>query len=335
MMTTYRLKGLAQPHPPSPLPRPLACRGADSQAAATIAGHRLHRVLGGATGVFALDHGTSACFARANEVVVVATFGNGGDPAEASRAADGVRSAIIDACGGKLSEVALATLAKHGAEIQLAMRRAALGFGRVPGISGSRFDFTAVTLLPDAPSDAKALVDLRSANDVTALGGAAATAEAAATGMRRAGVLADALRSLRLPIHSPSQPLPAAGIHGAVAAACAVSSRARLELLPLSVLVALRGTPAEDASATVGPLALEVAAMTAVTRAAPVQQRRRKQGAGKGEGLPPTLAAVAAATHIGQEERSDEGYNSDDYDEHYGGGDEFADGFEEGGEGEF
>ena len=48
--------------------------GTEAQANATVAGHRMNRVLGGANGYIQLDYKWSAYYSRCNEIVVIATF---------------------------------------------------------------------------------------------------------------------------------------------------------------------------------------------------------------------------------------------------------------------
>ena len=317
-----------------------SCSGHDAQAAATIAGHRLHHVLGGFNGSFMLDHAMSAYFTRVNEIVVVATYRNGADPSEAQRVAEGVRAAAVDACGGRAADVFIRVLSVRGAELQLAMRRAALGFGRVPGIAGSRFDFTSISLLPELASDAKGAVELRAANDVTALTGASTLLEAAAVAARRAGVLTDALRTVRLPPGMPyvadaaaaeaaaltaatpsrvaaagtpsrrgrkstavAELGPAGNSHWGAAPACAVASRAQFELLPRDVLTDLRGGngKSNNGSAPLIPVAIELSAIAAAAASASSTSARRRGSNGvHTRHAAATAAAAAAAAAIGR-----------------------------------
>ena len=60
--------------------------GTEAQANASIAGHRLLRVLGGFNGHLALDGGWGAYFVRCNEAVLVATYPAHADATEAVRA---------------------------------------------------------------------------------------------------------------------------------------------------------------------------------------------------------------------------------------------------------
>ena len=134
-----------------------------------------------------------------NEVTVVAAYAGAAAAGDAQRAADAVRVALLDACGGALGAVTIGRLQAHGAEVQLTMRKAASGFGRVPGLSASRFDFASIVLSPDALADGDAAAKaLRAANDVTSATWAASW-DAVSTAARRAEALGESMRGLRVP----------------------------------------------------------------------------------------------------------------------------------------
>ena len=227
------------------------CSEIEPAVAAAIAGYRLHRVIGGASGHIALDSVLYAYFARANEITVVATYDD--SPGDAQRAGDAVRAAIIDACGGRLIDVTLNALQQQsGAEMQLTMRKAALGFGRVPGIAGSRFDFVSVVLSPDSLTDTDAAMkSLRAANDVTSASWSASW-EVLAAAARRAEALGESVRALRVPAAYVGPPAWASAVT-ATATTTTITSMASprahsacLDLLPASLLAAALSLGSED-----------------------------------------------------------------------------------------
>ena len=185
--------------------------GAAPQAAATIAGHRLTRLVAGWSGHTQLDATAWAYFVRANEVTVITTYAAGGDPQAAQTVGEAVRAALVDACGGKPADVTLAALTKRGLEVQLTARRAASGFGRVAGISHSKFDLATAQLSPDTEPE-KAAADVRAANDPVAPGALASALEATATAVRKGDTLGASFMALRLPGYAvAAAPPPPAG----------------------------------------------------------------------------------------------------------------------------
>ena len=161
--------------------------GPEAQANATTAGHRLNRVQGGFAGTLSLDANWAAYFVRAGELAIVATYSMHADPADAVRAACAARGATVDACGGRISDVTLGALARLGAELQLTVRRAINGAGRIPNIAaGPKFDIATVSIGPDPPADDASSVMMRASNDVTAAAAANASVAAAAAAIVRA-----------------------------------------------------------------------------------------------------------------------------------------------------
>lgn len=132
-----------------------------------MAGWRLQKVLGGAFGHIAIDPGWFAYFTRCNEVVVVATYRASADVVSVVHTAESVKLAIIDAVGGKVSDVTLVGLSRVNAALHLSLRRVISGFSKLSGISHAKFDLLSAQLCPDPPSDDKTLVALRAANDIT------------------------------------------------------------------------------------------------------------------------------------------------------------------------
>ena len=171
--------------------------GPEAQSQAMLAGHRLTRVLGGFSGHLPLDARWAAYYLRVNEVVVVATYTALSDGSEAMRAAGAARGALLEACG-RPSDVTLAALSRCGAEVQLALRRAVSGYGRIYGIGTAKFDLAGAQLSPDAPPDDAASAGLRGANDVTSPAAPAAACDAWALAGAKASALCEALpRALR------------------------------------------------------------------------------------------------------------------------------------------
>lgn len=179
----------------------------EAQAAATIAGHRLHRVLGGLNGRFRLDGAYSAYYTRCNEVAVVATFPASSidGSAEAPRAAEAARAAVLDAFNGKLSEVTLFNINRLGAVLQMTLRRAVSGFGVVHAIGSSKFDFATIQISPDQPADDASSLAVRAANDITAAGHLQAATDALNNRFGKADQLSESLRGLKVPVESAAR----------------------------------------------------------------------------------------------------------------------------------
>jgi hypothetical protein len=183
---------------------PFFCSALEAQAAATIAGHRLHRVLGGLNGRLRLDGAYSAYFTRLNEVAVVATFpaSSVDGSADAPRAAEAARAAMLDAFNGKLSEVTLYNINRVGAVLQMTLRRAVQGFGVVHAIGSSKFDFSTIQISPDQPADDSSSLAVRAANDITAAGHLQAASDALNNRFGKADQLSESLRGLKVPVES-------------------------------------------------------------------------------------------------------------------------------------
>ena len=255
--------------------------GPEAQSQATLAGHRLTRVLGGFSGHLALDARWQAYYLRVNEVVVVATYTVASDGSEAMAAAGAARGALLDVCG-RPSDVTLAALWRCGAEVQLALRRAVSGFGRlgVP-IGTPKFDLAAVQLSPEAPPDDAASVAMRAANDVTSQGAAAGASDAWLHACSRAAALGEALpRALR----------PSAAAQGAAAPPRGtwLDSPAAAASGALQAYLACRGAQRPQQRRSLLPRSLTQAVLAAEARAAAHAGAR----GGGGEGL---LGSAAAA----------------------------------------
>lgn len=167
--------------------------GTEAQANATVAGHRMNRVLGGANGYIQLDYQWSAYYSRCNEIVLIATYPSHQDSMEATRATELARNAVLQSCGGKLQDVTLNNLNKIGSEIQLSVRKAILGYGQLTTgalgsmnsttgnnsndnsntttttatTNGKGLDLASVIISPEPLNDDSHHVALRTANDVT------------------------------------------------------------------------------------------------------------------------------------------------------------------------
>lgn len=237
--------------------------GPEAQANATTAGYRLNRVQGGFSGTLALDARWYAFFMRVNEIAVVATYPAHAEPSDAMRAACAARAALVDACGGKVSDVTLSALARCGAEMQLTVRRAVTGCGRIAGIGTPKFDISTVHLGPDAPPDDSTSSAVRAANDVVSTALTTEVAGAAATAAARADAVVDALPRALKNVSAWSRSAARAAVSGAAADATAAYSatsryvaagagddgegsllargrtRARLALFPRDVMAAL------------------------------------------------------------------------------------------------
>jgi hypothetical protein len=204
--------------------------GPEAQSHATIAGHRLNRVLGGFSGHISLDARWTAHFLRLNEVVVVATYPNTADGSDAMRAAAAARGALLEACGGRAADVTLAALNRCGAEVQLTVRRAVSGFGRVAGAGTPKFDLAAAQVSPEPPPEegkegGGGGGGERAASDVTNPLAAAAALDAWLYSCGRAEALGEALpRALKPPAAALQGREEVWGGRGAAAAAAALRS---------------------------------------------------------------------------------------------------------------
>ncbi len=222
----------------SPIP-PLRS-GSEVQACASIAGNRLNRVLGGASGHFAVDAAWSAYFSRCNEVILVAVYLTSADATEAMRATESAKGALIDLCGGKLLDVVLPSLSRLGLEVQLAVRKAAAGHGgRLYGTAttkGVPHDITSISLGPEPLADDAASVAMRATNDVTAPGRSTTLADAFTAASSKGDALGDGLRSVRLPasaVESPAAIAVLAALDEAVTAGIRCARRGRPPLASL------------------------------------------------------------------------------------------------------
>lgn len=246
--------------------------GPEAQANATTAGYRLNRVQGGFSGTLALDARWYAFFMRVNEIAVVATYPSHAEPSDAMRAACAARAALVDACGGKVSDVTLGALARCGAEMQLTVRRAVTGCGRITGIGTPKFDVSSVHLGPDAPPDDSTSSAVRAANDVVSSSLTAEVIGAAATAAARADAVVDALPRALKNVSAWSRSAARASLSGAAAAAAAAYSatarnvatagsdgegshvrgrtRARLGLFPRDILAGLENRSPPPMSST-------------------------------------------------------------------------------------
>lgn len=151
-----------------------------------------------------LDASTSAYFTRLNEVAIVCCYHSTSDPSAAQIAAEAVRSALIDACGGKPADVTITALSTRGLQVQLTARRAMCGFGRISGVSHPKFDIATVQISPDAAVDDKNAAEVRASNDPIAPGALAAALDAAASMARKGDSLGEALKALKLPLQAPA-----------------------------------------------------------------------------------------------------------------------------------
>lgn len=169
----------------------------ECHSAATTAGHRLNRVQGGASGHMSLDDHAHAYFSRCNEVALVATYPSCSDGMEAQVVCEAGRSALVEACGGKLSEVTLHGLNKMGGEVQLALRRAAFKFGRIAGLGTPKFDFNSIGMCPEPPPDDAGATAVRASNDVTAPHSRSAAIEGYMMTFTKADTVSESVRALR------------------------------------------------------------------------------------------------------------------------------------------
>jgi hypothetical protein len=166
----------------------------ETQAVGALAGARITRA-GGGNGFVVLDPFWSAFFIRANEVVIVSSFENDGDAVEAQRAADSVRSALIELCGQRLTDLTLVNVGRRSAEVQLALRKCTSGWGQLL-VAAGKVDLAAQFLSPEQPGEERVVKEIRAANDITAV---PADAVAEATAFRRSDALSESIQGLKLP----------------------------------------------------------------------------------------------------------------------------------------
>jgi hypothetical protein len=115
------------------------------------------------------------------------------------------------------------------------------GYGVIHGILGSKFDFAAVQLSPDQPSDDAAALAVRAANDLTSASHHQAAADAFAAAWSKSDQLAESLRNVKVPLESAGR--AAARADGKLDGRLAASAPAASPLAAGAAVLAACATP--------------------------------------------------------------------------------------------